>query len=410
MTTAPYLPPDHPGAGRRRARPSPSRSCSATASSQWRLQPADGTADGTFAPTNTRPAAPDAVGGDLQVGAFNVLNYFLTLTGPDARGAQSPARARGAGGQDRPGHQRARRRRRHPAWRSRTPTPPATRPGTPTRALADLVRRLDAAAGCAEVGLRAAARRAVRRRPRRHPQRHPLPQRRGAAGRRPGRAGRRGGLVQRPRADRADVREGRRRVHRGRQPLQVQERGRQHRGQRGRRRRPGPVERRPRPPGRVARDLRRGAARAPPATTTSLLLGDFNAYTQEDPIERLRAAGFTDLGEALDAGPLQLRVRRPVRLARPRAGHAGPDRQGHRPHALEHQRGRVLRLPVHRRPGPVRGGPVPVQRPRPARARRSTSPSAAPAWCRRSSAPPGDDVLRAPRSATSSWASAATTS
>ena len=48
----------------------------------WRLQPADGTAAGTFAPQNTRPAAPDAVGGDIQVAAFNVLNYFVTLTGP----------------------------------------------------------------------------------------------------------------------------------------------------------------------------------------------------------------------------------------------------------------------------------------------------------------------------------------
>jgi predicted extracellular nuclease len=33
-----------------------------------------------------------------------------------------------------------------------------------------------------------------------------------------------------------------------------------------------------------------------------LLMGDFNAYTKEDPIERLRAAGFTDLGERLDPG------------------------------------------------------------------------------------------------------------
>jgi uncharacterized protein len=58
---------------------------------QWRLQPADGTAAGTFAAQNTRPAAPGEVGGDVQVGAFNVLNYFTTLTGPDARGATSPA-------------------------------------------------------------------------------------------------------------------------------------------------------------------------------------------------------------------------------------------------------------------------------------------------------------------------------
>jgi 5'-nucleotidase len=60
---------------------------------EWRLQPADGTPDGVFAPQNTRPAvaAPDEVGGDVQVGAFNVLNYFTTLTGPDARGATTPA-------------------------------------------------------------------------------------------------------------------------------------------------------------------------------------------------------------------------------------------------------------------------------------------------------------------------------
>ena len=53
----------------------------------FRLQPADGTADGVFEPQNTRPAAPDPVGGDLTVGAFNVLNYFLTRTGTNARGA-----------------------------------------------------------------------------------------------------------------------------------------------------------------------------------------------------------------------------------------------------------------------------------------------------------------------------------
>ena len=33
-----------------------------------------------------------------------------------------------------------------------------------------------------------------------------------------------------------------------------------------------------------------------------LLLGDFNAYTQEDPIEALRKVGFVDLGERLDPG------------------------------------------------------------------------------------------------------------
>jgi predicted extracellular nuclease len=59
--------------------------------SAWRLQPADGTADGVFAPQNTRPAAPDPVGGDIRVAAFNVLNYFVTLDPAIGRGATSPA-------------------------------------------------------------------------------------------------------------------------------------------------------------------------------------------------------------------------------------------------------------------------------------------------------------------------------
>jgi predicted extracellular nuclease len=54
--------------------------------SNWRLQPADGDAEGTFASQDTRTAAPDAVGGDVQIGAFNVLNYFISF-GPESRGA-----------------------------------------------------------------------------------------------------------------------------------------------------------------------------------------------------------------------------------------------------------------------------------------------------------------------------------
>ncbi|WP_369141000.1 ExeM/NucH family extracellular endonuclease [Modestobacter versicolor] len=56
----------------------------------WRLQPADGTADGVFAAQDTRPATPGEVGGDVQLGAFNVLNYFLTLGGA-GRGATTQA-------------------------------------------------------------------------------------------------------------------------------------------------------------------------------------------------------------------------------------------------------------------------------------------------------------------------------
>jgi uncharacterized protein len=56
----------------------------------WRFQPADGTPEGTFAPQNTRLEAPDPVGGDVQIGAFNVLNYFLTLAADGGRGAETP--------------------------------------------------------------------------------------------------------------------------------------------------------------------------------------------------------------------------------------------------------------------------------------------------------------------------------
>jgi predicted extracellular nuclease len=49
----------------------------------WALQPTQG-AQVTRA--NPRPAVPE-VGGDLRIASFNVLNYFTTLTGPDARGA-----------------------------------------------------------------------------------------------------------------------------------------------------------------------------------------------------------------------------------------------------------------------------------------------------------------------------------
>ncbi|MFP5488238.1 MAG: ExeM/NucH family extracellular endonuclease, partial [Acidimicrobiia bacterium] len=60
----------------------------------WRVQP---TTDPTVARTNPRPASPDEVGGDVQVASFNVLNYFTTIgrpgavtdTGDDPRGADS---------------------------------------------------------------------------------------------------------------------------------------------------------------------------------------------------------------------------------------------------------------------------------------------------------------------------------
>ncbi|MGX1934446.1 ExeM/NucH family extracellular endonuclease [Microbacterium resistens] len=62
----------------------------------WRLQPVvpiDDASDASHKPTfttlNPRPEAAPEVGGDLQVASFNVYNYFTTLTSenPDARGA-----------------------------------------------------------------------------------------------------------------------------------------------------------------------------------------------------------------------------------------------------------------------------------------------------------------------------------
>jgi predicted extracellular nuclease len=54
----------------------------------YRLQP---TVAPTFQSINDRTAKPERVGGDLKIASFNVLNYFTTFTGSDARGANSPA-------------------------------------------------------------------------------------------------------------------------------------------------------------------------------------------------------------------------------------------------------------------------------------------------------------------------------
>src|SRR5690554_3164617 len=64
----------------------------------WRLQPTTPLTDAspdeakpTFTSTNPRPAEAPAVGGDFQVGSFNVYNYFTTLRSEnsDARGAST---------------------------------------------------------------------------------------------------------------------------------------------------------------------------------------------------------------------------------------------------------------------------------------------------------------------------------
>lgn len=65
---------------------------------EWRLQPPVPITDAspanlkpTFTTANPRPATPPAVGGDITVAAFNVLNYFTTLTSQNsqARGAET---------------------------------------------------------------------------------------------------------------------------------------------------------------------------------------------------------------------------------------------------------------------------------------------------------------------------------
>jgi uncharacterized protein len=113
---------------------------------QWRLQPADGTADGTFTPQDTRTAAPEQVGGDLQVAAFNVLNYFLTFDQSVGRGAES---------QEELDRQAAKIVTAINALGAEVVTlmeiedtdSTGYSPGDADRALADLVRRLNAAAG-----------------------------------------------------------------------------------------------------------------------------------------------------------------------------------------------------------------------------------------------------------------------
>ncbi|WP_168626077.1 ExeM/NucH family extracellular endonuclease [Cryobacterium sp. BB307] len=67
---------------------------------EWRLQPTVPITDAngapfkpTFEPTNPRPASAPQVGGDFSIASFNVFNYFTTLTSQNsqARGADTAA-------------------------------------------------------------------------------------------------------------------------------------------------------------------------------------------------------------------------------------------------------------------------------------------------------------------------------
>ncbi|WP_432502632.1 ExeM/NucH family extracellular endonuclease [Kineococcus arenarius] len=111
----------------------------------WRLQPADGTADGVFAPRDTRPAAPEAVGGDVQVGAFNVLNYFLTFGGV-GRGAANQAELDQQAGKIVPAIE-ALGADVVTLMEIEDTDSSGYSPGDANRALADLVQRLNTAAG-----------------------------------------------------------------------------------------------------------------------------------------------------------------------------------------------------------------------------------------------------------------------
>ncbi|MGX5655936.1 ExeM/NucH family extracellular endonuclease [Geodermatophilus nigrescens] len=113
---------------------------------QWRLQPADGTADGVFAPQDTRPAAPDAVGGDVQIGAFNVLNYFLTFDQSVGRGARNAEEFERQAGKIVPAIAALDADVVSLLEIEDTDSTGLT-PGNADTALADLVRRLNAAAG-----------------------------------------------------------------------------------------------------------------------------------------------------------------------------------------------------------------------------------------------------------------------
>jgi uncharacterized protein len=272
---------------------------------QWRLQPADGTPEGTFSPQNTRPPAPEGVGGDVTVASFTVLNYFLTFADPPGRGADDAAElerqadkivaAIGALDAD------------VIALQEIEDTAATGYDPSPDRAVADLVRRLDAAAGedrwaysPLPAELLAVDRDAIR---------NAIVYRADVVAP----AGPPVGLVDEAVWGNA------------REPLAAtfaKDGDRftvvaNHFKSKSR----GPTSGPDAPTGdnldagdgqgfwngdrvRQARSLAEFAdrLRAQTGDEDVLLLGDLNAYTREDPVELLRGAGFTDLGSRFDAG------------------------------------------------------------------------------------------------------------
>lgn len=296
VTTAPYLTPDTPvRVGDQLGSLAPL--VLGYGFDAWRLQPADGTAEGTFAPQDTRPAAPGEVGGDVRVGAFNVLNYFLTLTGPDARGATSPAEFEEQAGKIVPAIEALGADVVTLMEIEDTDSTGHT-PGDADAALAELTGRLNAAAGAATWAYvplpaelyavdRDVIRSAVIYRPAEVTPvgepvglvdesvwanaREPIAQTFTAGGDAftvvANHFKSKGGTGT---GDNADTGQGSFNGDRVRQAQSLAAFTEQLRARSG--------------------------------DPDVLLMGDFNAYTREDPIEALRGAGFTDLGEQLDPG------------------------------------------------------------------------------------------------------------
>ncbi len=74
-------------------------------------------------------------------------------------------------------------------------------------------------------------------------------------------------------------------------------------------------------------------------TEAVLLVGDFNSYSMEDPMQVLYDGGYTNVQDDLPGRGVVLLLQRPLRLAGPRAGQRRSPRAGHGHRHLEHQLG-----------------------------------------------------------------------
>ncbi|SDX74772.1 hypothetical protein SAMN05661080_01034 [Modestobacter sp. DSM 44400] len=263
----------------------------------YRLQPADGTAAGVFTPQNTRTVAPEQVGGDVQLGAFNVLNYFLT-SGGEGRGARNQAQLEKQAGKIVPAIE-ALGADVVTLMEIEDTDSTGYAPGNADAALAELVGRLDAAAGYDKWSY------------------VPLPAELYAVDRDVIRSGiiYQQGVVQPVGAPAGLVDETV--WSNAREPIaqtfakdgdaftvvanHFKSKGGDGTGDNADDTGQGSYN------GDRVRQAASLAAftetlRAQSGDPDVVLMGDFNAYSQEDPIEELRTAGYTDLGEEFDAG------------------------------------------------------------------------------------------------------------